>query len=64
MILIVALPAFADPLVPREPFAKAHVSLMVRAQMGEREPQGCSRADRAPGTRIRCLRQSANHGLA
>ena len=36
MILILALPAFADPLVPREPFAKAHVSLMVRAQMGER----------------------------
>src|SRR5258706_13572859 len=37
ILVLLALPALAaDPLVPREPFAKAHVSLMARAQAGSR----------------------------
>jgi len=53
VILLAALPALADPLVPREPFAKAHVSLMVRAQMGEREPRLADVDVWAEGTRLR-----------
>ena len=54
LILIVALPALAaDPLVPREPFAKAHVSMMARAQVGEREARLADIDVWAEGNRLR-----------
>ncbi len=52
--LLLALPALAaDPLVPREPFARAHVSMMARAQVGEREPRLADVDVWADGTRLR-----------
>ena len=43
LFALIALPALAaDPLVAREPFAKAHISLMARAQAGS---QGVRLAD-------------------
>jgi hypothetical protein len=56
LILIVALPALAAeplPLVPREPYAKAHVSWMVRAQSGVREARLAEVDVWAEGTRLR-----------
>jgi hypothetical protein len=54
LILTLALPALAaDPLVPREPFAKAHVSLMARAQTGAEEPRLADLDVWAEGTRLR-----------
>lgn len=53
-IVLVALPVFAaDPLVPREPFARAHVSMMARAQAGEREPRLADVDVWADGARLR-----------
>src|SRR4051812_45112992 len=38
LLLLLSFPALAaDPLVPRESFAKAHVSLMARSQSGDRD---------------------------
>lgn len=52
--LLLAMPALAaDPLVPREPFAKAHVTMMARAQFGEREPRLADIDVWAEGTRLR-----------
>lgn len=54
LLLLIALPALAaDPLVPREPFAKAHLSMMVRSQVGEREPRLADVDVWADGTRLR-----------
>ena len=43
----------AGPLVPREPFAKAHVSLMARAQVGESNARLAEIDVWAEGTRLR-----------
>ena len=52
----IAVPAFAaDSLVPREPFAKAHVSLMARAQGKEGEARIAEIEVFAEGTRLRAL---------
>ncbi len=53
--LSIALPALAapDPLVPREAFAKAHVSMMARAQVGERPARMADVDVWAEGTRLR-----------
>jgi hypothetical protein len=52
--LVIALPAVAgDPLVPREPFAKAHVSMMARAQVGDREARLADVDVWAEGARLR-----------
>jgi hypothetical protein len=54
LLLSIAVPALAaDPPVPREPFAKAHVSMMVRSQLGEREPRLADVDIWADGTRLR-----------
>ncbi|HUJ29105.1 MAG TPA: hypothetical protein VLW85_23955 [Myxococcales bacterium] len=54
LIVVLALPALAaDPLVPREPFAKAHVSLMARSQIGSGEPRLADIDVWAEGTRLR-----------
>lgn len=54
LILLLALPALAaDPVVPREPFARAHVSLMVRAQNGAGEPRLADVDVWAEGARLR-----------
>jgi hypothetical protein len=51
---LIALPAVAaDPLVPREAFANAHVSLMARAQAGSQEPRLADIDIWAEGTRLR-----------
>jgi hypothetical protein len=50
---LICLPAMAaDPLVPREPFANAHVSLMARAQSGAQEPRMADIDLWAEGTRL------------
>jgi hypothetical protein len=48
-----ALPALADALVAREPFAKAHVTMMVRAQAGQGEARMADLDVYAEGTRLR-----------
>ena len=48
-----ALPAGAVPLVAREPFAKAHVSMVARAQSGDREARLAEVDLFAEGTRLR-----------
>ena len=55
LFFVFALPALAAPdlLVPREPFAKAHVSMMARAQAGEREARLADVDVWAEGTRLR-----------
>lgn len=55
LLIGLALPALAagDALVPREPFAKAHVSLMARAQSGNREARLADIDVYAEGTRLR-----------
>ncbi len=55
VLLALALPALAaDPvLVPREPFAKAHLSLMARAQVGSGEARLAEVDVWAEGTRLR-----------
>ena len=54
LIALLALPALAaDPVVPREPFAKAHVSLMARAQLGAAEARLADIDVWAEGTRLR-----------
>ncbi|MGZ6142920.1 MAG: hypothetical protein ACXWLM_06260, partial [Myxococcales bacterium] len=45
--------AAPDPLVPREPFARAHGARMARAQLGEREPRLADVDVWAEGTRLR-----------
>jgi len=56
LILVLALPALAaEPLVPREPFAKAHVSMMARVQSGSGEPRLAEIDVWAEGTRLRAL---------
>ena len=61
LILLIALPALAaDPLVPREPFARAHVSMMARAQVGEREPRLVDVDVWAEGTRLRARIRGQN----
>ncbi len=53
LAVLVALPVFAaDRLVPREPFAKAHVSLMARSQVGSAEPRLAEVDVWAEGTRL------------
>src|SRR5689334_10627407 len=53
LICLLALPALAaDPIVPREPFAKAHVSLMARAQLGAGEARLADIDVWAEGTRL------------
>ena len=54
--LILALPALAaTPLVPREPFAKAHVTMMARSQVGESDARMADVDVWAEGTRLRAL---------
>jgi hypothetical protein len=56
VLVLVALPALAAeplPLVPREPYAKAHVSMMVRAQTGSAEARLAELDVWAEGTRLR-----------
>ena len=54
LLLLLAMPALAaDPLVPREPFAKAHVSLMARAQIGAGTARLADIDVWAEGTRLR-----------
>jgi hypothetical protein len=54
LFVLVSLPVFAaDPLVAREPFAKAHVSMMARAQSGEREPRMADVDVWAEGVKLR-----------
>src|ERR1051325_10440405 len=54
LLVLLALPALAaDPLVPREPFAKAHVSLMARSQAGSAEARLADIDVWAEGTRLR-----------
>lgn len=56
LILLVAVPALAaDTLVPREPFAKAHVSLMARTQVGNDEARLADVDVWAEGTRLRAV---------
>lgn len=59
MIAAAALPALADSpataLVPREAFAKAHVSMMARAQLGKGEARMVDVDVYAEGTRLRAL---------
>jgi hypothetical protein len=50
---VAALPALAGALVAREPFAKAHISMMVRAQVGEGQAQMADLDIYAEGTRLR-----------
>ena len=53
-LLLIAVPALAaDPVVPREPFAKAHVSLMARAKIGGSEAQLAEVDVWAEGSRLR-----------
>ena len=52
LLLMLALPAAADPLVQREPFAKAHVSLMARSQSGSAEARLAEIDVWAEGTRL------------
>jgi hypothetical protein len=53
-ILAVSLAAAADALVAREPFAKAHVSMMARAETSRGEPARLAEIDVwAEGTRLR-----------
>jgi hypothetical protein len=52
-VTLLSLPVLAaDPLVPREPFAKAHVSLMARAQVGAAEARLSDVDVWAEGTRL------------
>jgi hypothetical protein len=56
LLLLLSLPALAaDPLVPREQFAKAHVSLMARSQTGASEPRLAEIDVWAEGTRLRAM---------
>jgi hypothetical protein len=50
---LAALPALADLPVAREPFAKAHVSMMARAQLGEGEARMADLDVYAEGARLR-----------
>src|SRR2546430_2130712 len=50
---LIAFSALADPVVPREPFAKAHVSLMARSQAGSGEARLAEIDLWAEGTRLR-----------
>ena len=52
LLLMLALPAAADPLVQREAFAKAHVSLMARSQSGSAEARLAEIDVWAEGTRL------------
>src|SRR5437870_3234687 len=53
LVLMLAMPALAaGPLVPREPFAKAHVSLMARSQSGSAEARLAEIDVWAEGTRL------------
>ena len=53
-MVLLSLPALAaDPLVPRESFAKAHVSLMARSQSGSRDARLAEIDLWAEGTRLR-----------
>jgi hypothetical protein len=51
--LLFALPVLAAPVVAREPFAKAHVSMMARAQSGRAEARLAEIDVWAEGTRLR-----------
>src|SRR3954470_21620933 len=52
--LVLALPAMAaGPVVPREPFAKAHVSMMARVQAGRGEARLFEIDVWAEGARLR-----------
>ena len=54
LLFLIALPALAaDPLVSREPFAKAHVSLMARAQAWAQEARLADIDVWAEGARLR-----------
>jgi hypothetical protein len=53
LALLLALPVLAAPVVSREPFAKAHVSMMARAQAGSGEPRLAEIDVWAEGTRLR-----------
>jgi len=53
VLMAAALPAVAGPLVAREPFAKAHVTMVARAQSGEREARLAEVELFAEGTRLR-----------
>ena len=48
-------PAHAAPLVPREPFARAHVLLMARAQKGDGPAKMADVEIWAQGTRLRAI---------
>jgi hypothetical protein len=53
LVILLALPALAaDRLVPREPFANAHVSLMARSQTGAAAPRLADIDIWAEGTRL------------
>lgn len=62
--LLVALPALsAGQAVPREPFAKAHISLMARAQAGKAEARLAEIDVWAEGARLRAsVRGDADAG--
>jgi hypothetical protein len=51
--LLVAVPALAAETVPREPFAKAHISMMARAQSGAEEARLVEVDVWAEGSRLR-----------
>jgi hypothetical protein len=54
LLMLFALPALAaDPLVPREPVAQAHLSRLARAQLGEQEPRLADIDVWAEGSRLR-----------